>query len=1009
MRGLAGGPITGSWRGLARGLIGMLALVAAGVAAGVAAAPRVGPDIEDFNPPYTRADPLVAGALAAYDAEKDAESERLARAYLAKAAARKSAGRDFARVEGLFLLARALDGQRRLTEGESAYRQGIAILKPLIGAKGKDAKARDWARYFEIMLRDNLEGQGRFREADLAVSIIPPDPAAAPAGESKTERGVMWMPGVKTSPCPGSPPVLRALDAAEAARRDALDRDAETRAAAGDGAGAEAALRALLALDAASFGPGHCESAVDHRRLANALLAQNKAGEAASEARRALAIFDALAEDHRETVYALQALAEAVRLSDGAAAAEPFHRRALAIFERRRGADSRETLFVRLDLAANLYAQDRFAESEAVYRRALTAAEGSYIDQALALDIRGFAGYLAALQGELARAVGDYRAVCARRAELIAQSGRGGAASGLKTSERDEAGKCALRHALTLRRWADAGGGPDPADRPDALRAEAFTAAQSALPSSSAEALARAGARIAAATSGVGDLAERYEAAIRERDASGQAPRPLWLGPAFDPAPPAGDEAAREARNQAIAEMAVMLAREAPLYWDIRSPRALDAAALQARSGPDKVLLGKDEALILLMVPPGARHGLVFAVSKEAIGWDVIGLSGAELKALVGQLRGDIDTMAYGIDPAVRAQGPGFVPFDRALSYRLYQALFGGSEIQRVIAKPRTLIIVPSGPLTTLPPGLLVASPPAGDAVSDDPATMRATDWLLRKKAIALLPSVASLRTLRQLAPRRGKAGSDPLLAFADPDFAGTGTPTPPPAPVLAERRGRTRGYSAYFRDGQPFAAALRELPPLPQTRIEGMALAAALGATPASVLTGADATKAELLRRNADGRLGRARIIEFATHGLVAGEGDGLAEPALVLAAGPSAADWLLKASEAATLRINADWVLLSACNTASPDAQDAEGLSGLMRAFFYAGSSALLVSHWTIGDDVSARLVPATIRRHRIGPNVSRAAALQAASLAILDDPSREEYHPVYWAPFTLVGDPR
>jgi CHAT domain-containing protein len=160
-------------------------------------------------------------------------------------------------------------------------------------------------------------------------------------------------------------------------------------------------------------------------------------------------------------------------------------------------------------------------------------------------------------------------------------------------------------------------------------------------------------------------------------------------------------------------------------------------------------------------------------------------------------------------------------------------------------------------------------------------------------------------------------------------------------------------------------------------------------------------------MARNADGRLAQVRVLEFATHGLVAGDASDLAEPALVLAAGATPADELLLASEAATLKLNANWVLLSACNTASPDAPEAQGLSGLTRAFFYAGAKSLLVSHWRVRDDVAPKLIPAMLLAERKDPNLSRAQALRQASLAILDDPTLDAANPSAWAPFTLIGE--
>ena len=202
--------------------------------------------------------------------------------------------------------------------------------------------------------------------------------------------------------------------------------------------------------------------------------------------------------------------------------------------------------------------------------------------------------------------------------------------------------------------------------------------------------------------------------------------------------------------------------------------------------------------------------------------------------------------------------------------------------------------------------------------------------------------------------------------------------------------------------------SALQSLPRLPGTLLEGQALMSALGGRTGSLLTGASASKAELMARNADGRLAQVKVLEFATHGLVAGSATWLAEPALVLAAGARPEDELLLASEASSLKLNADWVLLSACNTASPDAPEAEGLSGLSRAFFFAGAHSLLVSHWPVRDDVAQRLIPAILLAQRNNPRLSRAEALRQAALAILDNPDLHAAYPSAWAAFSLIGEP-
>jgi CHAT domain-containing protein len=264
-----------------------------------------------------------------------------------------------------------------------------------------------------------------------------------------------------------------------------------------------------------------------------------------------------------------------------------------------------------------------------------------------------------------------------------------------------------------------------------------------------------------------------------------------------------------------------------------------------------------------------------------------------------------------------------------------------------------------------------------------------------------LLPAVSSLSTLRQLIPATRGAAPDPMLVFADPDFGGVKKDGD------AGRANVATDDSESPAELQAMAKTLRLLPQLPGARMEGAALEAALGGQPGSLLIGADASKAALMARNADGRLARVRVLEFATHGLVARATDWLDEPALVLAAGPKPQDELLMASEASTLKLNADWVLLSACDTASPDAPEAEGLSGLTRAFFFAGARSLLISHWPVRDDVTARLIPETLLAERRTAGMSRAEALREASLAILDDPKLRAANPSAWAPFTLVGE--
>jgi CHAT domain-containing protein len=159
---------------------------------------------------------------------------------------------------------------------------------------------------------------------------------------------------------------------------------------------------------------------------------------------------------------------------------------------------------------------------------------------------------------------------------------------------------------------------------------------------------------------------------------------------------------------------------------------------------------------------------------------------------------------------------------------------------------------------------------------------------------------------------------------------------------------------------------------------------------------------------------LERYRIVHFATHGLLAGEtaqyANARAEPALLMSPPAEATeedDGLLTASEVARLKLDADWVVLSACNTAGGKEPGAEALSGLARAFFYAGARALLVSHWYVNSYAATMLTSRTFAEMR-DSRIGRSEAFRRSMLALLGDETRSwAAHPSIWAPFVVVGE--
>ncbi len=227
--------------------------------------------------------------------------------------------------------------------------------------------------------------------------------------------------------------------------------------------------------------------------------------------------------------------------------------------------------------------------------------------------------------------------------------------------------------------------------------------------------------------------------------------------------------------------------------------------------------------------------------------------------------------------------------------------------------------------------------------------------------------------------------------------------------------RSAQRPLAGLITRGGTDVNTLRRAEPLPETAIELCAVARGLGAPDSAVYLGSRATVTQVKALSADGRLARAKVVHFATHGLIAAEAalfaSGRAEPALLLTPPEQykegdADDGLLKVSDVMQLKLDADWVVMSACNTAAGGADGAEALSGLARAFFYAGARALLVSHWYVDSNAAVSITTGAAAALRDAPEIGRAEALRR-SLAALTAKGGTSAHPANWAPFVLVGE--
>jgi len=541
----------------------------------------------------------------------------------------------------------------------------------------------------------------------------------------------------------------------------------------------------------------------------------------------------------------------------------------------------------------------------------------------------------------------------------------------------------------------------------DCLRAEGYWAAQWAIQTSAARALSQVGARFASSDDALGLLVAERRRVADQRSA---AERRLYEALAIADAGSREEAtaAARSALDTASArlgEIDAALSFDFPEYTELTSPQPLSVEATQA-------LLRADEALVLILA--GERSTFVFAIDREGIDWARVEITGGELGEAVDLLRQGVD-LNHGRGPwnavAVQAStgATGLPVFDRQAAFALYQQLL--APVEDRLAGKAHVYAVPSGALSSLPLALLVTEAPTG--VDTDTDALRQTAWLGRRHAMTVLPSPASLRSLSRFGASRA---SGPFLGVGDPCIgsrSGTGCERAPDSQGGGGQRGGTRGvFNASASGDGVFLAdveAVRALSALPNTRPELVALAEAFGGHSGRDLLIGDGATETNLRTIAD--LQNRQVIAFATHGLIADELPGLTEPALVLTPPAEASDGddgLLTASEIARgLTLDADWVILSACNTAAPGGAGAESLSGLASAFFYAGARALLVSHWVVDDAAARRITTGTLSAMNANPDAGRAEALRQSMLSMMDDP--EFAHPAMWAPFVLVGQNR
>jgi CHAT domain-containing protein/Tfp pilus assembly protein PilF len=735
---------------------------------------------------------------------------------------------------------------------------------------------------------------------------------------------------------------------------------------------------------------------------------QSRFAEAVPLFKRALAIREkALSREHPDVGQSLNNLATLYVKQEHYAAAEPLFQRALAIYQKvggpehpavatllnnlgqldrdlKRDADAeapiKRSLAIRekvlgpdhpdvarsLNNLAGLYEhQQRYADAEPLYRRALVIRE-----RALGPDHP------------------DVATSTSNLAYFLNVAGR--AADALPLAEKTLANNRAQLRVVLPILFAARQQSLLPVDK--ALD-EALAAIQRGTQSSAASAVNKLAVRLAAGSDRLAELVRRDQDLAAETEALDKA-----IITAVSKQSAQRDVASEQrsrARIVAIANeragLQKTLAVEFPDYASLSNPLPLTVKDIQS-------LLSADEAMVLYSVID--KQSYVIAITREGIDWKEIPIGADALAQKLSAFRRGLD-----VGKARDASGKSGL-FDLALANELYVALLG--PVETLTKEKRSLLVVPSGALTALPFHLLVTERPQA-AIPDKLEGYRSAAWLLRRQAVSVLPSVVSLKSLRAFA--RKDQGVKPMTGFGDPVFnpAQEGPADRRAAnSKMAARSIATVAYTDFWRGaGVDRARLAQALPQLPDTADELSAVARDVGAAEADIHLGRDASETTLKRA----ALAQYSIIYFATHGLVAGDVKGLGEPSLALSIPDQPSeldDGLLTASEVAQLKLNADWVVLSACNTIAGDKPGAEALSGLARSFFYAGARALLVSHWAVDSEAATRLTTSTFDLLKSEPNIGRAEALRRAMLTYLDDTSSpRNAYPAMWAPFALIGE--
>ncbi|MBU7439683.1 CHAT domain-containing protein [Paraburkholderia fungorum] len=430
------------------------------------------------------------------------------------------------------------------------------------------------------------------------------------------------------------------------------------------------------------------------------------------------------------------------------------------------------------------------------------------------------------------------------------------------------------------------------------------------------------------------------------------------------------EENAIKAVDGKLASLRQQIAAQFPLYRQLVSPEipTPDAFGKSLHEGEVYVdfYAGRDASYAFVVRPGGAFRAVRLSVTRT-------------------ELARQVKALRAGFDAGVPPQHAGdLAGFDLGAAASLYQALI--APLHDDIHAATTVYIATSGVLASIPFDVLTTR--TASSLAD-------ASWWIDTATPVRVPSASALALTRG---HPAAHANEPLIAFADPSFDGhdseaVGTPA---GSVVAR---------AFPVDTDAPAFDYHRVMPLPETMAEAHSIATALGASDQSVLRGTRASRSEAMKAD----LSNDRVVLFATHGIVAGEVPGWRKAGLAMAyEGSGLTDSILTADDIVTLRLNADWVVLSACNTGFVTGTAGDAISELSRAFFAAGARSMLVTQWAVESRSATEITTGVFRTYAGDPSLSKADALARAERDMAAGKDGALYrHPYFWGAYVLSGD--